>query len=133
MANDQWPILVRVLSFLFVAESVLAAFYLSQLISALPGHDTSVIAVILARGVVGALQFMAGWLLGARRPVGVVVARWAIVGAMTWELLAVGFNLAPTGIYPWWRWQATGIYFIYGTAMLAALHKSRNMRNMREE
>ncbi len=123
--------MLRLLSFLFLIESLFAALYLSQLISAIPGHDALVIAVILARGVVGALQFTAGWLLGARRPVGFVVAQWAIVAAMAWELLAVGFNFAPTGIYPWWRWQATGAYFIYGTAILGAIHKSRNMKDMR--
>ena len=80
----------RVLSFLFLAESFLAALYLSQLISALPGHDVSVVVVILARGLVGALQFTAGWLIGARRQTGFVVARWAIVCAALWELLAVG-------------------------------------------
>ena len=114
---------MRVLCVLFVAEAFLAALYLSQLISALPGHDASVIALILARGLVGALQFTAGWLLGARRPVGFVVARWAIVGAMTWELLAVGFNLAPSDIYPWWRWQATGAYALYAGVMWITLDR----------
>ena len=104
---------MRVLSFPFVIESLLAALYVSQLISALPGHDASVIAVILARGLVGALQFTAGWLLAARRATGLVVARWAIVCAVAWELLAVGFNLAPTSVYPWFRWQVTGAYALY--------------------
>jgi hypothetical protein len=108
---------MRVLGLLFLFESFLAALYLSQLISALPGHDASVIAVILARGGVGALQFTAGWLLSARRATGIVVARWAIVGATAWVLLAVGFNLAPTDIYPWWRWQATGAYALYAAVM----------------
>ena len=113
----------RVLSFLFLLESFLAAFYLTQLISALPGHDASVIAVILARGLVGALQFTAGWLLSQRRPTGIVVARWAIVGASVWVLLAVGFNLAPTGVYPWWRSQATAAYGLYAGALLLALNR----------
>jgi hypothetical protein len=108
---------MRALSLPFVLESFLAALYLSQLISALPGHDASVIAVILARGGVGALQFTAGWLLGARRQTGFVVAPWAIVCGAAWELLAVGFNLAPTSIYPWWRWQATGAYALYAGVM----------------
>ena len=114
--------LSRAVSALFLLESLLAALYLSQLISALPGHDTSVIAVILARGLVGALQFTAGWLLGARRQTGVVVARWAIVGAALWELLAVGFNLAPTSVYPWWRTQATAAYGLYAGALLLAVN-----------
>ena len=114
---------MRVLGVLFIAESFLAALYLSQLISALPGHDASVIAVILARGLVGALQFTAGWLLAARRATGLVVARWAIVCAVTWELLAVGFNLAPTSVYPWFRWQVTGAYALYAAVMWLAVWK----------
>jgi hypothetical protein len=108
---------LRVLSFLFLIESFLAALYLSQLISALPGHDASVIAVILARGGVGALQFTAGWLLSQRRPTGIVLARWAIVCAAFWVLLAVGFNLAPTDVYPWWRSQATAAYGLYAAVI----------------
>lgn len=114
---------MRVLSCLFIAESLFAALYLSQLISALPGHDASVIALILARGVVGALQFTAGWLLGARRQTSFVVARSTIVCAMSWELLAVGFNLAPTSIYPWWRWQVTGAYALYAGVLWITLSK----------
>jgi hypothetical protein len=114
---------LRVLGFLLILESFLAALYLSQLISALPGHDASVVALILARGGAGALQFTAGWLLISRRPTGVVVARWAIVCAMAWELLAVGFNLAPTGVYPWWRWQVTGAYALYAGAIWIVLSK----------
>ena len=113
----------RVLSFLFLIESLFAALYLSQLISALPGHDASVIAVILARGGVGALQFTAGSLLSQRRLTGIVVARWAIVCAAFWVLLAVGFNLAPTSVYPWWRTQATAAYGLYAGALLLAVNR----------
>jgi hypothetical protein len=112
-----------VLSSLFLLESFLAALYLSQLISDLPGYDALVIAVVLARGVVGALQFTAAWLLRARRATGVVAARWAIVSAALWVLLAVGFNLAPTSVYPWWRWQVTAAYGCYAGAILLALRR----------
>jgi hypothetical protein len=112
----------RVLSALFLIESLLAALYLSQLISALPGHDADVIAVILLRGVVGALQFTAGWLLAARRPAGTFVARLAVVSAALWILIAVGFNRAPTDVYEWFRWQATAAYGLYAAALLLALN-----------
>jgi hypothetical protein len=110
-------------SLLFLAESFLAALYLSQLIADLPGHDAAVVAVILARGVVGALQFTAGWLLRARRATGIVVARWALVCAATWVLLAVGLDLAPTSVYPWWRWQATAAYGLYAAALFLTLNR----------
>ena len=113
----------RLLSALFLFESLLAALYLSQLISALPAHDAGVIVVILLRGVVGALQFTAGWLLAERRPMGVVVARWAVVCAAIWVLVAVGFNRAPTDVYPWWRWQATVGYGLYAGFVLLLVNR----------
>jgi hypothetical protein len=50
-----------------------------------------------------------------------VVARWAIVCATVWVLLAVGFNLAPTSVYPWWRWQVTAAYGLYAGVVLLML------------
>ncbi len=113
--------LVRMLAALLFLESLAGVFYLSGLISALPGHDASVIGLVILRGVVGALQFAGAWMLFARRPPGVPIARAALVGSMVWTLLAVGFNLAPTGVYPWWRWQFTAAYGFYVLAALGAL------------
>ena len=116
------------LATLFFLESLGAVLYLSRLISALPGHDALVVVLILLRGVIGALQFMAGWMLAARRPPGVVLAQWAVVGSAVWVLLAVGFNLAPTDIYPWWRWQAASAYGLYAVVMLVILDRRSKKR-----
>ena len=112
---------MKTIGLLLVAEAAFAAFYVAQLLSALPGHDASVTALISLRGLVGALQFVAGWMLMTRRAPAVTVARWAVVAAAAWVLLGVGFNLAPTSIYPWWRWQATAAYFLYALALLTVL------------
>ena len=113
----------RFLSALLLFESIVAGVYVARLVPALPGHDFSVIVVILARGVVGALQFAAGWMLAARRLPGVPLARLAFVGSAVLTTMAVGFNLAPTGVYPWWRWQFTGGYWVYALAALLALRR----------
>ena len=104
-------------------ESFLAVVYLSQLISALPGHDASVIVLVVFRGFVGALQFAAGWmLLGGRLP-GVPLARLAFVTSAVLTTLEVGFNLAPTRVYPWWRWQVTAAYWVYALVALLLLRR----------
>jgi len=117
-----------VLAALLLFESLGAALYLSRLISALPGHDALVVVLILLRGVIGALQFTAGWMLAARRPPGVVLAQWAVVSSAVWVLLAVGFNLAPTAIYPWWRSQAASAYGLYAVVMLVILDRLAKKR-----
>jgi hypothetical protein len=111
-----------VAAFLFL-ESLAGVFYVSRLVSALPGHDAPVIGLIVLRGVVSALQFAGAWMLFARRPPGVPIARAALLGSLVWTLLAVGFNLAPTGVYPWWRWQFSAVYVLYVAAALGALRR----------
>ncbi len=112
-----------VLSALLIIEAFGAGLYVAGLVSALPGHDPLVIVVILARGVVGALQFTAGWVLVNRRPPGVALARYAFLSSAILTTLAVGFNLAPTSVYPWWRWQVTAIYWVYAMGALWILSK----------
>jgi hypothetical protein len=111
------------LAALLFFEALVSVVYLSQSISTLPGHDATVVALTILRGVVGALQFIAAWMLAARRPPGRALAQWALVSSAIWTLLGVGFNLAPTSIYPWWRWQFTIGYGLYVLAMLAALRR----------
>ncbi len=104
---------MAILAALLIIESLFAGLYVGRLVPALAGHDLSVVAVILARGGVGALQFAAGWMLANRRPPGPALAGWAWLAAAVWTTLAVGLNLAPTMVYPWWRWQVTAAYCAY--------------------
>jgi hypothetical protein len=81
--------------------------------------------LILARGLLGALQFAGGWMLANRRPAGVVIARWALLAGAALTVLDVGFRLAPTNIYYWYRWQATAAYCIYALAATLALRNGK--------
>ena len=119
---------------LFALESFLSAVYVAGLIAALPGHDAAAVSLVLLRGGVGAMQFVAAWMLGTKRPPGVALARWALMGSALWTLLGIGFNLAPTNVYPWWRWRVTGAYGLYALAMLGALRvlsRSRDMKGVK--
>ena len=108
----------RLIAFLLIAESIVNGMHVAGLLPALPGHDVSVVVLILARGLVGALQFAGGWTLAKRRPAGAPLARTALLVAAVLTTLDVGLNLAPTPVYYWYRWQFTAAYWAY--AVLAA-------------
>lgn len=125
LSSSQLALVRRIVSYALVFESFLAVLYLSQLISALPGHDASVIGLVVMRGFVGALQFAAGWMLSSNRPPGVPLGRLAFVTSAVLTTLEVGFNLAPTRVYPWWRWQFTAAYWAYALLALLVLRRRR--------
>ena len=85
------------------------------------GYDPVAKLLIVARGFVGALQFAGGWTLAARRPAGHVLARAALLVAAVITTLDVGFDLAPMDVYPWWRWQVAGAYWIYAIVAIGLL------------
>jgi hypothetical protein len=113
----------RLLAFLLIAESLFGALYVSSLIAYVGNYDGVAVALILARGVLGALQFIGGWLLANRRPAGPVLARFALVAGAVHVVLSLGFNLAPTDIYYWYRWHVTTAYCAYALAGVALLSR----------
>jgi hypothetical protein len=112
-------LLVRLLASLLIAESMFGALRVAGLVSRLSGYDAVAVALILARGLLGALQFVSGWLLANRRPQGFALAPWAFVGSAILTPLDVGLGLAPTDVYPWLRWQVTAAYDAYALAAAA--------------
>ena len=99
-----------------IIESIFNALYVAGLLRALAIYDAVAILLILARGLTGALQFTGGWTLMTRRPGAAFLARLALIVAAVLTTLDVGFNLAPTSVYPWWRWQVVIGYWIYAVA-----------------
>lgn len=112
-------VLSRLIAFLLIAESLFGALRFAELLSQLRIYDAVAIALILARGLLGALQFVGGWQLANRRPAGPALARAALISGAVLTILDVGLNLAPTGIYYWYRWHVTAAYFVY--AIVAAV------------
>ena len=111
---------------LLLAESLARAFRLAQLLPALPGHDFVAAALIVAGCPVAALLFTSGWMLIARRPPAALIARIALLSSAVLVTLTVGFWLAPTMSYPWWRWQITIGYWLYATAASSVLGRPPN-------
>jgi hypothetical protein len=113
----------RLIASLLIAESLFTGVRVAGLIPQLSTYDATALALILARGLLGALQFMGGWVLATRRPQGVPIARWGLIGGALLTPLDVGLGLAPTPIYAWLRWQATAVYVAY--ALGAAVYLGR--------
>lgn len=116
----------RLLAFLLIAESLFGVLRVAGLLPLLPGHDAIAIALILARGLLGALQFAGGWMLATRRPQGFALARWAFLGGAILTPFDVGLGLAPTSIYAWLRWQVTAAYVAYAIGAYLFLRSRRN-------
>ena len=102
-----------ILALALIVESIFNALYVAGLLRALSIYDAVAIALIFARGMTGALLCAGGWTLMTRRPAGAAIARLALIVAAVLTTLDVGFNLAPTSVYPWWRWQVTAGYWVY--------------------
>ena len=99
------------------------ALRVAGLLPQLSAYDFVAITLIVLRGLVGAWQFVSGWLLANRRPQGLAMAPWALVASATLTLFEVGLNLAPTDIYYWLRWQVTGGYAAYAVAAAVYLRR----------
>ena len=70
--------MLRVLGFLLIAEGVSTLFWLVTLLPSLGWRDRSSVAVIIARGVIGALQLVSGWGLASRSLSAPALARSAL-------------------------------------------------------
>jgi hypothetical protein len=114
-------VITRVIAFCLVAEAMFGALRLSVLLSQLGIYDPIAIALILARGAVGVLQFTGGWLLANHRPAARAFARSGLLAAAVLTIFDVGLQLAPTSIYHWYRWHVTVAYALYAVAAIWCL------------
>ena len=119
-------VISRLIAFLLIAESLVGALNFTQLISQIGIYTPLTIALILLRAVVNAFLFVGGWTLANQRPQGPALARYALLASGVLTVFDVGLNLAPSMVYPWWRWQVTGGYLIYAAACIWALKYTMN-------
>jgi hypothetical protein len=113
----------RLLASCLIAESMFGALRVAGLVPRLGAYDAVAVALILARALIGPLQFVSGWLLATRRPQGFALAPWAFVTSAALTPFDVGMGLAPTDIYPWLRWQVTLAYLIYAIGAAAIVRR----------
>ena len=111
---------------LLIAEALWTLPSLAALIYTIAAYDPVAITLIAGRVLVTAAQIAAGTLLLQRRPPGAPIARAAILGAAVLLTLEAGFNLAPSTVYVFWRWQVVAVYWAY--ALAAVWWLTRHLR-----
>jgi hypothetical protein len=113
----------RLLAALLVAEAAWWALAFVALVPALPGHDASVVLVIVARAAVVVVTGAAGGALWSGRPPAppLATAAWSLSAALT--VADVGLQLAPTPVYPWWRWHVVTAYLAFALVAVVAVRR----------
>ena len=106
-------VIVRAVSFALIAESMLTASRLAGLLPSIAVYDGVALLLIVLRGLLAPLQFAGGWFVASHRPQGRPLAVAALTLGAVLTVFDVGLGLAPSPVYPWWRWQATMIYSVY--------------------
>ena len=107
-------------AFLLV-EGLVNAIWVAGLVVALQGYGAVAVALVLARGLAGALQGSSGWMLLAGRPPGVVLGQAAFGFSATLAVLETGLRLAPSNADPTYRWLWVGGYWAYALGMIVLI------------
>lgn len=114
---------IRLLAFLLIAEGVSTLFWLVMLLPSLGWRDRSSVAVIIVRGVIGALQLVSGWGLASRSASAPTLARWALGLSAALLALEIGFRLSPSNLDPTYRWPLVWAYASYAFVAIVILRR----------
>lgn len=112
-------------AFLFV-EGLGNAIWVAGLVVALQGYGAVAVALVLARGLAGALQCSSGWMLLAGRPPGAVLGQAAFGFSAALAIFETGLRLAPSNADPTYRWLWVGVYWTYALAMILLIRSGRH-------
>jgi hypothetical protein len=96
----------------------------TQFIPVLVVYSGFTVAMLVMRAFVGVLQFASGWMLVQDGPFGRKCGRTALVVSAVLTTLELGFRLAPTSVFPSYRWPLVGAYWVYAMAGLWILSRS---------
>jgi hypothetical protein len=98
-------------------EGLGSGVWVAGLLPSLPGRNAIAVVLVLARGLVGAMQFAGGWMLLTRRLPASSFAQAAFIASAVLATLESGFRLAPTNLEPTYRWIWVGVYCVYALGM----------------
>jgi hypothetical protein len=92
------------------------------------------VTLMALRFLVALLQFTAAWGLFNRHPLGGVLGLWSFLASAGLLTLELGLRLAPTSLFPTYRWPAVLLYWIYAVsgAYACAIVKRRTLCRGRE-
>jgi len=114
-------LVIRLLAFLLIAEGVSTLFWLVMLLPSLGWRDRASVAVIVLRGLIGALQLVSGWGLASRTASAPALARFALGISAALLVIEIGFRVSPSNLDPTYRWPLVLAYAVYALVAIFVL------------
>ncbi len=111
-----------ILAILLILEALFTGLWVAGLLPTFAVYDWLAIATVVLRGLVGACQFASGWLLLRRLPPADRLAETAFVASAALMTVEVGFGVAPSSLFPEFRWPVVGAYWLYALLAAGYLH-----------
>jgi hypothetical protein len=111
----------RLLGSLLILEALGTGIWVANVVPMLAAIGAVAVAMLIARMLVGALQFVSGWLLFAGRPPATTLAIAALGLSAALVVLEFGFRLAPIDQDPEYRWLIAGVYGAYSAGWIGWL------------
>lgn len=108
--------MTAILGAVLVGESLLTALWIAGHLTTLVVYDWIALVFIAARAIVAVFQFTAGAMLFRRRAMGPDFARGALAASAVLLIPELGFGLAPSSVFPDFRWPLVGAYWAYAAA-----------------
>ena len=110
-----------------MVEGASTALWMASRLSMLAAYGGLTLALMLARGLMGALQLTTGSLLWRRAPAGEKIAPAVFLTSAVLYALELGLRLRPSSVYPGARWILVGSYAAYAVtcAVLVRYPKPR--------
>ena len=113
--------MIRIAAFLLIAEGLLEALWLANVVPVIAAHGPLTVVLLIARGLVAAALLMSGWqILGSRLPAA-AIARGALIASAVLITLEIGMRLSPSNLDPTFRWPVVVAYWGYAIVLRRVL------------
>jgi hypothetical protein len=117
----------NLIAVLLTLEGLSSALRAVIRLPALMVYPPLTISFLAARFIVAVQQFGAGWMVIGGRPPGPSFARVALAQSAVLVTFELGFGLAPTSLFPAYRWWAVGVYWIYALIGILVFRPERRL------
>lgn len=111
----------RLLAVLLVVEAGLTASWLAGFLAVIGTYGWDVAVLVALRVAIAILQVTAGLMLTGGRLPAAVFARAAWIGSAVLLTVELGLGLAPSNVFPSYRWPLVVAYWIYAAAAVTLL------------
>jgi hypothetical protein len=109
-----------------MVEGASTALWMASRLSMLAAYGGFTLALMLARGLMGALQLTTGSLLWRRAPAGEAIAPAIFLTSAALYALELGLRLRPSSVYPGARWILVVGYGIYAVTCAGLILRRRD-------